>query len=661
MKHVTILAPRQASDRLLQWLQRLSLLHVDDAAGHLPEGPDWKRPAFSTETADARIRELSAVTQVFDTFAPVKRPFVQGFVNLPLRVPRAEMERVVEEFDLASLCEECRHIAEQHREHERVLGEAKAELEAREFFDSLPFTLDALDSLRRTCAWIGTISRKDWEALRADERAAELMALQELRGDKRSVDLCVIALASERAEAERTLRGYGFAARALPALGGNLSERRRRLEDEVGERQEACRSLARRARELAQSRREVEILLGYWQAERTRAEAGGTMATSRRVAVLCGYVRAADVDALEAALARDFREVSTSYRDPTGEDSVPVSLSHSRLVKPIRFLVDMFGLPDYFSFDPTPYLSFSFLIFFGMCFGDVAYGLLLCAVAGYLSRKSRGYEGLHNFCTLFFYCGVITIIFGVLTGSWASDLWRPEYLGEGNPLLWIKEHTALVEPIDKAVVLLLLCLGIGIINQFYGIVLKGYGLLRRGKVLDAIFDAVLWLIVIPGFLIVVSVLFFATPEWLFRTGLVLLVAGSFGLVLTQGRHEKGLVAKAITGLVSIYGILGSYGCVSFVGDMLSYTRLMALGLTTAIVGMSFNIIAGLLKGVPWFGVLLFFAVVVFGHLFNFAVSMLGAFVHPARLIFLEFFSRFYEGGGVRFRPLSLDTDGVIVE
>jgi V/A-type H+-transporting ATPase subunit I len=372
-------------------------------------------------------------------------------------------------------------------------------------------------------------------------------------------------------------------------------------------------------------------------------------------------VRAADISRLEAALEREAPGATAIYSDPTPQEKVPVSLSTPKLVKPVRFLIDMFGLPDYFSFDPTPYLALSFLTFFGMCFGDVVYGIMLCAIAGYLAMKARKYEGLHNFCMLFFYCGISTIIFGVLTGSWASDLWKPEYLGEGNPLLWLKERTALIDPLDKAVLLLVICVGIGVVNQLYGIALRGYGLLRRGDVAGALFDAGLWLIMLPGFVIVAAALFTAEPKWLFRLGLGMMAAAGIGLVLTQGRQEKGFLAKFLTGLVSLYGIMGSYGCVSFIGDTLSYTRLLALGLTTSIVGMSFNIIAKLVREIPAVGLILFIAVVIFGHLFNFAVSLLGSFVHPARLIFLEFFGRFYEAGGQRFKPLSLDTHEVVVE
>jgi len=681
MQRVTILAPRRKAGLLIERVQKLGIIHLEDACGRLQtkgrgaastgnsSGGDkaaaaaaaLSSPALSSETVDAKVRQLEAILHVFDTFAPVKKAFVQGLVSTPTRVKRREMELVVEQFEQESLYFESMHALDELRDRERDIEAAEAEIAALELFRVLPFDPGDLLSLRLAHAWLGSLPRRAWDKLRSDEQAAALLALQKLSEDKRSVRICAVALAADREEGARILRQHEFSEQAVPELNSPLEERIEHLRGEVRSWRDACESLKARMRDLSWFRREVEILFGHWQAERAKLDAHNRAAASRRIVVLCGYVRHADKPALDEALAGEFPGVSATYAEPTPEDAVPVSLTHSKLVKPIRCLVDMFGLPDYFSFDPTAYLSLSFLVFFGICFGDVIYGLMLCALAGYLARKARGYEGLHNFCMLFLYCGVSAIVFGVLGGAWASDLWRPEYLGEGNPLLWIKERTALIDPLEKAVVMLIVCLCIGIINQLYGIVLKGYGLLRRGDVLGAVFDAGLWLLMIPCFLIVVSPLFFATPQALFRLALMVMLVVMVGLVLTQGRKEKGIVAKGITGLVSIYGILGSYGCVSFIGDMLSYSRLLALGLTTSIVGMSFNIIGGLVRDLPWVGIVLFVLVLIVGHLFNFAVGILGAFVHPARLIFLEFFSRFYEGGGVRFRPLSLSSETLIVE
>jgi V/A-type H+-transporting ATPase subunit I len=130
------------------------------------------------------------------------------------------------------------------------------------------------------------------------------------------------------------------------------------------------------------------------------------------------------------------------------------------------------------------------------------------------------------------------------------------------------------------------------------------------------------------------------------------------LVLTQGRKEKGLLGKGITGVVSLYGILGTYGATSFMSDALSYSRLLALGMATGILGLSINMMGDMTKGIPYVGPVICVLLIIGGHIFNFAVSILGAFVHPARLILLEFFSRFYEAGGRRFAPLGLSSKRV---
>ncbi len=137
-----------------------------------------------------------------------------------------------------------------------------------------------------------------------------------------------------------------------------------------------------------------------------------------------------------------------------------------------------------------------------------------------------------------------------------------------------------------------------------------------------------------------------------------LALSALGLVLTQGRAADNWPARLVTGTISLYGILGSYGTTAFIGDVLSYSRLLALGLTTSVIGMAFNIISGFLKDIPYAGWGLFLVVCFAGHSFNFVMSILGAFVHPARLIFLEFFGRFYEGGGSPFRPFGFASSNV---
>jgi V/A-type H+-transporting ATPase subunit I len=361
------------------------------------------------------------------------------------------------------------------------------------------------------------------------------------------------------------------------------------------------------------------------------------------------------VDRLNVSVKKEFPEAILILEEPGADEEVPVSLSQPYAVRPLSLLVEMFGLPYYRSFDPTPFLNFNFYIFFGICFSDVGYGTMLVLFASYLAKRTRLYEGINDFARILLYSGFSTIIFGALLGSWFGDLYQPKYLGEGNLLLWLQSKFALLDPVEKTIPALLLALSIGVCNQFYGICLKMFGAFRQGDWKSAVFDGLFWLILLPGLLILVSKLFIKTPSSLFNIGLLLFTAGAIGLILTQGRNLKNPVAKLMGGMASLYGIVGSYGITAFIGDTLSYCRLLALGLTTSIVGMTFNMLGGLLRDIPYVGFLLFLVIIVVGHIFNFTISILGAFVHSMRLIFVEFFGRFYDAGARPFQPLGFDS------
>jgi V/A-type H+-transporting ATPase subunit I len=665
MKRVTLLVPSDRCEDAVGVLQKMGAMHFSE----LPEewtSDDVLNPIErSAQHAEEQIRRVEVIEALFHELDPLKRGFMESLVNVPMVVPQEEFHGAAARLDLEALSAECQGISDAHHEAQREFGQVEAEIAVLGFFRDLPFDVAAIHNLHRVHVWIGSLNARRWQDLQEDAWAAERMAFQVVASDKRTVTVCAVAMEGDREEAAALLKRCELAERPLPSLEALQPTRIPELRARLDVLAEQCNGHRARVRELtAAHRRQVAVAGEFWRGELARVQTLSSGAASRRVSVFVGYVRARAAERFERKLAERLPEASVTFADPRPEEEVPVSLRLNGLLRPMKFLVRMFGLPDYFSFDPTPYLSFSFLLFFGVCFGDVVYGLMLCGVAGYLAWKARRFGGLYELSMLFFYAGITTIIVGALTGSWAGDLYN--YLGkdaEGVPnnFLWhLKNKFALIDPLQKPVFMLLVALGIGICNQLYGIVLKGYGLLRRGDAAGAVFDAGLWLLVLPGFLVLAGKLFFPMPGWLFAAGAAVFGVGAIGLILTQGRAEPTFAGKAITGVVSLYGILGSYGCVAFIGDMLSYSRLLALGLTTSIVAMSFNIMAGLLRGVPAVGIVLFVGALVFGHVFNFAISILGAFVHSARLIFLEFFSRFYQAGGVPFRPLSVSTERVLV-
>jgi V/A-type H+-transporting ATPase subunit I len=403
------------------------------------------------------------------------------------------------------------------------------------------------------------------------------------------------------------------------------------------------------------------MLKAYWQNIKNTLLASTKGFQGRWVHVIGGFIREKDTEKFLTAMKQEFPESEVTIQDPGPDDDVPVSISVPYLMRPMQLLVEMFGLPPYKSFDATPFLQVNFYLFFGICFSDVCYGIMLTALGAYLAAKTKAYRDVNNFTRILLYGGVSSIIFGALLGSWFGDLYKPEYLGEGNFLLRLQEIFVVLDPMEKTIVALMCALGIGVINQFFGLILKMHGAIRNKDYMGAFSDGVCWIVTLTGLLLMVGRIFTNIPAAVFNTGLWLFTAGAIGLVLTQGRDIKNIFGRLAGGLVSLYGIMGSYGITAFIGDTLSYCRLLALGLTTSIVAMTFNLMAGMLKGIPYVGTILFLVLLLIGHVFNFAISVLGAFVHSMRLIYVEFFCRFYEAGSRPFQPLGFDSPACIMK
>ncbi|HNW32576.1 MAG TPA: hypothetical protein PKN77_07885, partial [Caldisericia bacterium] len=220
-------------------------------------------------------------------------------------------------------------------------------------------------------------------------------------------------------------------------------------------------------------------------------------------------------------------------------------------------------------------------------------------------------------------------------------------------LVALKDRITLLDPLKQTITFFVLTLFIGIGSQFIGILIAAWMNIRQGKWLDALLDQASWIIFLSG-LVMFGIDFLGgnlvgTPKTVM---LVLILTGAFFLVFFQGRGSKNFFGRIGLGLVSLYGILGGYGTTTFIGDIMSYSRLMALGLTSSIVALAFNKIALMIGFSNPVATIFTVIILVFGHLLNFFLNVIGSFVHPARLTFLEFYSRFYAGGGRPFNPLS---------
>lgn len=411
------------------------------------------------------------------------------------------------------------------------------------------------------------------------------------------------------------------------------------LEEKLMTLDERTSALYRQADELAPR---ISSLQMYYDVETTRqtfADAKKRMFNTEYTSILTGWVP----EKAEEEVIVELEAANAAYelREPTEEEDAPVLLENNKFATAFEPVVGLYSLPKYGSFDPTMVMSIFYLIIFAFMFADVGYGLLLFAgcMLGLKLMKPRG--GLKKFLQMFAYCGLACMVTGVLFGGYFGDLPTKMAVNmfgaaeEADLSLWFN-------PINDPMTFLVVSLAIGAIHLVGALCVKFYVLWASGKRLDAVFDAGGWILVFLG--AAVAIVGVALGNAMSKVGLVFVIIGYLTLICTQGRAEKSPVMKVLKGLMALYDTI------SYVSDLLSYSRILSLGLASAVIASVFNLI-GTMGGLSFGGIVIFIIAVLVGHLLNIAINVLGSFVHTSRLQYIEFFGKFYEDGGRAFVPL----------
>jgi len=436
----------------------------------------------------------------------------------------------------------------------------------------------------------------------------------------------------------QVLHTYGFVqtpCRVQEAEGGAsgrlsaLAARDAALEAEMAE-------AVKQAEALAESLPQLEEYKDRLTTKEARIEASGKLVYTKNTAVLTGWVPENMVEKVAEML--DARGDAYLFTDPEPEDDVPVLLENNRMASQFEPVVALYSMPAYGTFDPTFIMSFFYILIFGLMFADVGYGLLLTAGCLIGSRLLKPTGSLGKFLNMFAMCGLSMIVMGVLFGGYLGDLPQAvaqNFGGRTEELdlsLWFN-------PLNDPMMFLIISIAVGAVHLFAGLAVQFYVLWRKGDKVAAVCDAGSWMVVFLGVGVALAAM---TP------GLIIVGVGVLMLICTQGRHEKNFIMKIFKGVGSLYGV------VNYVSDLLSYSRILSLGLASAVIASVFNII-GTMAGPTVIGVLMLIIVGTIGHAMNLAVNLLGAFVHTSRLQYIEFFGKFYEDGGRPFTPLTPHT------
>ena len=452
-----------------------------------------------------------------------------------------------------------------------------------------------------------------------------------------------VAAAFHKAWAEpvtAALRAYGFSRMDFAGRSGSAEENIRRIEKRLAEVRQEKEQTKELLKSFGASRDELKLYYDRLCQETEAAEAGGKLLESESVFLLEGWVPAERLAPLEKLLGGFC--CAWEATDPAAEDDVPVQLKNNKITKPLNMVTEMYSLPKYTNVDPNPLIAFWFCVFFGIMYADAGYGLILLILGLVVGPKIKRPGTLKYMTGLLVECGITTFIFGWLFGSFFGD--SLTYFGSffGHTIdmsrvpLW-----GIKDPNTDPMWFMYASLAAGALHLLTGMVIKAYILIRDGHPLDALFDVGSWWLLFAG--IAVGAL---KGNWWVA------LAGALALVLTQGRSSPTIIGKAVGGFKSLYYIT------SWLGDLLSYTRLMALMLAGSVIAQVFNMLGNMAgSAVPsrLLGFIVFLLIFFVTQLFNMAINIIGTFVHAARLQYLEFFGKFYEDGGKPFRPFKFKT------
>lgn len=656
MQRVSICALKKDRKAILEKLQRMGVMEINHI---LEEDEDFRR----MDTANARSsfeKAAAAADQALNLlqqYAPVKQSLLSSLAGKDL-IEKEKYQSVIENRE--ELQKKAKRI--QALDKERAENRAsilKIENSIESLMPWLPLDVPvSFGGTEHIMMLPGTLSGQftlDQVYAMLAEQAPELeVDIHIISAEQDTVYLTVFCLRKDSAAAEEALRSIGFA-RPSQISDQVPAEAKADMEKEISRIQSNIAEIEKEIMSLAVHREGLKLLADYYRVRADKYEVLGQLPQSERTFLISGYVPKKEAARIQKTLGGQY-DCVVDLEELKEDEEAPVLLKNSSFSSSAEGILEAFGLPGRGEVDPTAIMSFFYVFLFGLMLSDAAYGAIVSIVCGVLILKfPRMGKSMKTSIQLFFWCGISTLFWGIMFGGYFGDVINVisrTFFGHevGIPAVWFV-------PLDEPMKLLIYSMLFGVIHLFTGLGIKGYMCLRDKKYMDFFCDVVLWYMLLIGLLIMLipSDIFASIaqttivfPAAVNALGKWMAIIGAVGIVLMSGRANKNFGIRLALGAYDLYNVSG------WLSDVLSYSRLLALGLATGVIASVVNQM-GSMGGKSVFGVIVFIIAFIVGHTFNIAINLLGAYVHTNRLQFVEFFGKFYEGGGRAFNPFKENT------
>ena len=538
-----------------------------------------------------------------------------------------ELEDAVKNCDLKAICDKVKEKENEIAELEHKKAKLQSNIDLVMPWKAFDAPFGELQSMKNPY-FLGSVPKQYKESLTEEFKD---MYYEIIFEDNDDLYLFLLCNKDEKEEVEEKLRGFGFS-KFKTELTETPIEIIQNSKDSIEKLNSKEFFVKEELSGMEEYANQLELVCEYYENIVIRKEAVKNFLKTENIVVIQGWIPKEEnenlIKVIESVLGNDYNITFEDVKEEEISD-VPVKLKNNALNSAFESITQMFSTPRYNEIDPTPLLSIFYIAFFGMMVADMGYGLLLFVGTTIVLKVFNLDEEKEKFVKFFRYLSIGIFVFGAIYGAFFGDVFA--------------SHLPKLLDTEKDVMsILIMSIVFGAIQIFFGLGVKAYMLIRDGKPKDAFYDVGSWVITLVSVGMVLGSGALGLSPVVKKIFIALMIFGMVVIVLTNGRESKSIGGRLGQGAYALYGITG------YVSDLVSYTRLMAIGLSGGSLAGAFNLIAHMFPGVAFFifAPLLF----IFGHLFNLALSLLSAYVHTCRLQYVEYFGTFYEGGGKAFTP-----------
>ena len=639
MAKIIIASHRTQASELLEALQSGGICHILNAEEAIlsRDFPELSASAERPKDLETLVNRLEKSMAFLKNYAKAQKG-PAGILSPRTVIDEKSYNKVVSDRQILKTIDKSEQLEASMEKTKGKIENIQCTLEMLRPWESLKTPVEQIGRLHKAACWAGMISNQQLEKIR--EKLSESGAAIQQVGTGISKSACLIVALKENAEAiQKLLRSAEFEPVSFEPMRGTVSRLISEHNEKLRQAQKQLQAQTENTAKLSENLLNLGILYDHYKNLLEREQTKDNVPATEHTVILEGWVKKNDYPRLEK-LVSGFKASSLHKIEPAEDEEIPVEIENKGAIKPFEVITRLYGMPQHFEVDPTVFLAPFFALFFGLCLTDAGYGLVIIALMIFFIKKMQGDKKLMWMLGI---CSAATVLAGALTGGWFGDA-----VTQFIPVLeTARNKLMLFDPLDKPMTFFILALALGYFQIMTGLVIAFGHNIKQKDYIAAACDQLTWLVMINSIVLyLVSILVDAFPANVgqFFGYLALIPAVT---ILLFSHREGGWGGRIGMGTYNLFSTI------FYLGDVLSYLRLMALGMVTAGLAMAINTIAKIAGEIPYgIGFVTMIIVLVGGHGFNLAISGLSAFVHTLRLQYVEFFPKFIVGGGKSFEPLS---------